>query len=347
MGKKKKNASKEHDYLNDDLLKVEKNRDLLPIARAIERLYEQFKECDEGEIADYIPELAKANKNNFCISLTTIDGNTHTVGNKNVRFSIQSISKPFIYGLALETHSREEVLKRIGVEPTGDSYDAMLKLDSSNKPYNPMVNAGAIVASDMVAGKTHSDRLDTINAMFTKYIGREPNMDMSVYTSERNSGNRNKALSYLLLNFDNIKNKVDDTLDLYFQQCAVRISSADLSVMASTLANHGVNPLTNEQAIHPQYIRDILSVMLTCGMYDYSGQWAFNIGMPAKSAVSGGIMMVIPGVGGLGIYSAPLDKYGNSVRGVKVCEELSRQIGLHILDASFASLRDRAFGEKS
>jgi glutaminase len=170
--------------------------------------------------------------------------------------------------------------------------------------------------------------------MYRRYIGRDIFVDISVFTSERSTGHRNRANAHLMLNFGMIDQNIEESLDLYFQQCSVMVNCRDLAVMAATLANKGVNPITKEQAVDARYIKDILSVMYTCGMYNFAGEWAYKVGIPAKSGVSGGIIAVVPGQMGIAVFSPLLDTRGNSVRGVKVCEELSQRLGLHLFDCA-------------
>jgi glutaminase len=179
-------------------------------------------------------------------------------------------------------------------------------------------------------------------AMFARYAGRDVFVDTATFLSERSTGFRNRAIAYLMLNFGMIQDRVDETLELYFNQCSVLVTSRDLAVMGATLANGGINPLTGARALESQYIKDLLSIMLSCGMYDYAGEWSYRVGLPAKSGVSGGVIAVVPGLAGIGIYSPPLDAKGNSVRGVRVCRELSERFGLHAFECGFSgtTLRD-------
>lgn len=300
----------------------------------LEGLHARHAALTEGAVASYIPELAKADPSWFGVAVATIDGQVHGAGDHERPFTIQSISKVMAYGLALEDHGRDEVLARVGVEPTGDAFDSIIKLDAATKrPHNPMVNAGAIAVTSMIRGADPTERLNRALGALARYAGREVLVDMPVFMSERTSGHRNRAIAHLMRNFGMLEASVDDTLDLYFALCAARVTCRDLAVMAATLANGGVNPLTGEQALAPAYIRDLLSVMFTCGLYDQAGQWAYTVGLPAKSGVSGGLLAVVPGVLGIGIFSPPLDARGNSVRAVRVCEDLSRRFGLHVFDA--------------
>ncbi len=297
----------------------------------LEDLYQKYLPCDDGTVASYIPELAKADRNHFSICIATVDGQVYTVGDFDRRFTIQSISKVFTYGMALEDRGREALLCKVGVEPTGDPFNSIIRLDENSKrPDNPMVNAGAIATTSLINGDNLSDRLNRILAMFQRYIGHEPYIDVPTFLSERTTGDRNRALAYLMRHFNMVDGSIDDALDLYFQQCSIMVSCTDLAMMAATIANYGIHPVTQIRAIDRQYIRDLLSIMYTCGMYNFAGEWAYQVGIPAKSGVSGGIIAVIPHKMGIAVYSPPLDHRGNSVRGIKVCESLSQALDLHI-----------------
>jgi glutaminase len=305
-----------------------------PFLEVIQDLYSKYKSLKEGAVANYIPELAKVNPDLFSICIVTVDGQIYEVGDFEQLFTIQSISKVFAYGLALEDHGRDYVLTRVGVEPTGDAFNAIILDEQSNRPLNPMVNAGAIATTSLIKGTGATERLNRMLEMFKRYIGHDVFVDISVFTSERSTGHRNRAMAHLMLNFGMIDQNIEESLDLYFQQCAVMVNCRDLAVMAATLANKGINPITQEQAVKGSYIKDILSVMYTCGMYNFAGEWAYKIGIPAKSGVCGGIIAVVPHQMGIGVFSPLLDVRGNSVRGVKVCEELSQQLGLHLFECS-------------
>ncbi|HEY9658959.1 MAG TPA: glutaminase A [Allocoleopsis sp.] len=288
----------------------------------------------DGKVANYIPELAKANPDWFGIAVATVDGQVFAVGDADHLFTIQSISKVFVHGLALEDHGRNYLLTRVGVEPTGDAFNAIVLDEQSKRPYNPMVNAGAIATTSLIKGADPTDKLNRMLDMFRRYIGHDIFVDISTFMSERTTGDRNRAMAYLMRNFGMIHTSIEESLDLYIQQCSIMVSCRDLAVMAATLANQGVNPLTGDRAVATQYIRDVLSVMYTCGMYIFAGEWAYRIGLPAKSGVSGGIIVVVPNQIGIAVFSPPLDQRGNSVRGVKVCEELSERFELHLFDSS-------------
>lgn len=300
----------------------------------LDDLHQTYRSLNTGKVADYIPELAKMNPNWFGICVATVDGQIFATGDSEQLFTIQSISKVFVQGLALEDHGRDYFLTKVGVEPTGDAFNAIVLDERSKRPYNPMVNAGAIATTSLIKGTDPTQRLNRMLDMFRRYIGHDIFVDISTFTSERTTGHRNRAMAHLMRNFGMIDDPIEESLDLYFQQCSIMVNCRDLAVMAATLANRGINPITGEQAVSPGYIRDILSVMHTCGMYNFAGEWTYRIGLPAKSGISGGIIVVVPNQIGIAVFSPLLDERGNSIRGVKVCEALSDQLDLHLFDSS-------------
>ncbi len=287
----------------------------------------------EGKVADYIPELFKANPNWFGICIATTDGQVYEVGDSQQPFTIQSISKPFTYGIALEDNGREAVLAKVGVEPTGDAFNSIRLNPATGQPANPMINAGAIATTSLVLGKTSQQKIARILETFSRYVGHDLTIDEAVYRSESETGHRNRAISHLLRNFSIIPSDPEPGLDAYFRQCSILVNCRDLAVMAATLAHNGINPVTGNRAILSEYVGNVLGVMTSCGMYDFAGAWIYRVGLPAKSGVGGGIIAVLPGQLGIGIFSPPLDALGNSVRGIKVCEDLSRDLRLHMLRA--------------
>ncbi|WNZ21924.1 glutaminase A [Leptolyngbya sp. NK1-12] len=305
-----------------------------PFRSYLNELYEKYRSLNQGNVADYIPELALAKPEWFGICVVTQDGHVFEVGDCDQLFTIQSISKAFVFGLALEDHGREYVNSKVSVEPTGEAFNSIVLDEVTNRPYNPMVNAGAIATTDLIKGKTGTERLKRLLEMFKRYTGREHDINVPVFLSEKATGYRNRAMAYLMLNFGMVSPNIDETLDLYFQQCSILVNAKDLAMMAATLANGGVNPVTKERAIDERYVQDVISVMLTCGMYDASGEWAYRVGLPAKSGVGGGITAIAPGKLGIGTFSPPLDAKGNSVRGIKVCEELAKDFGLHLFNVT-------------
>jgi glutaminase len=308
-----------------------------PIAYWLKQLHAKYQGAGEGKLASYIPELTRANPAHFGVALTTADGQAYEVGNSDVMFTIQSISKPLVYGLALEDHGSNAVLRKVGVEPTGEAFNSIVMDEVNNRPFNPMVNAGAIATTALVKGNGPEERFARILGMFSRYAGRQLTIDEAVFQSERATGHRNRAIAYLQLNSGMIEEPVSEHLDLYFKQCSILVSARDLAMMAATLANNGVNPLTGERAIAAEHVKTVLSVMASCGMYDYSGEWVYRVGLPAKSGVGGGIVAVLPGQFGFGVFSPLLDEHGNSFRGIEVCKELSQKFYLHVYDTHFAA----------
>lgn len=303
-----------------------------PILQFLESLHRRFAEIAEGDVATYIPELARANPDWFGICVATATGGVYEVGDTSQPFTIQSISKPLIYGLALEDCGRTEVLGKIGVEPTGDAFNSISLDPGTGRPKNPMINAGAIAATSLVLGRTPEKRFERMLATLSAYAGRDLDVDEAVYRSESDTGFRNRAIGYMLRNFGILVDDPTPTLEAYFRQCAITITCRDLAIMGATLANRGINPLTGKQAVRGEYVESILSVMGSCGMYDYAGEWIYRIGMPAKSGVAGGIVAVLPGQLGIGVFSPRLDARGNSTRGILVCNELSRRLDLHLFN---------------
>jgi glutaminase len=302
-----------------------------PLLRFLDHCHAEFSAEHGGAVADYIPELGKADPDHFGISLATIDGHVYEVGDSRIPFTIQSMSKPFVFALALDTLGAERVERSIGVEPSGDPFNS-IRLNADNHPFNPMVNAGAIACSGLIHEAKGAGAYEHIRAALSRFAGRELSMDQAVYASESATGDRNRAIGYLLRNSDVITNGVTAVLDVYFRQCSVLVTARDIAVMAATLANNGVNPVTREQVMTPYAIARTLSVMTSSGMYDYAGEWIYRVGIPAKSGVGGGILAALPARLGLGSYSPRLDKHGNSVRGIRVCEALSLHYDLHMLN---------------
>lgn len=295
-------------------------------------LHDRFDGLDDGAPADYIPELARVEPDRFGIAAMTLDGQRVGVGDHDHPFTIQSISKLLLYGLALEDHGRDRVLSRVGVAPTGERFNAIVLDEADNRAPNPMVNAGAIAVTDLVPGAGLEARLDRVLGMFERYLGRRPDIDGDVWDSERATGNRNRAIAYLMLSRGIVDDRVEESLDLYFAQCSVLVTADDLAVIGATLANLGVHPVSGEQVVPRWFTRDLLTVALTCGMYDYAGEWAYSVGIPAKSGVGGGIVGLAPGAGGIATFSPRLDGHGNSLRGIRVFEELSQGFDMHLFD---------------
>ena len=301
-----------------------------PVLEYLGRLLDEYRELEEGQVATYIPELGRADPGWFGICVVTADGHVYEVGDTDIDFTIQSISKPFVFGMALEDQGRDAVLQHVGVEPSGNPFNAIV-VDDRNRPFNPMVNAGAIVATGLIQARDDDHRMERIVDAFSHYAGRRLTLDETVYLSETKTGDRNRAIAHLMRSFDMLSGDVDAVIDAYFRQCSLLVTCRDLATMAATLANRGTNPITSNRALEPRYVENVLSVMSTCGMYDYAGEWVYTVGLPAKSGVSGGVIAVLPGQLGIGVFSPPLDARGNSARGIKVCQRMSADFDLHPL----------------
>jgi glutaminase len=304
-----------------------------PLLRFLDACHADFAAETGGNVADYIPELGKADPDHFGISLATLDGHVYEVGDSRIPFTIQSMSKPFVFALALDTLGAARVESAIGVEPSGDPFNS-IRLNADNHPFNPMVNAGAITCSGLIREAKGDGAFEYIRAALSRFAGRELAIDEAVFTSESTTGDRNRAIGYLLRTNSVLKEDVGKVLEVYFRQCAILVTARDIAIMAATLANRGKNPVTGEQVMTPYAISRTLSVMTSSGMYDYAGEWIYRVGIPAKSGVGGGILAALPARLGLGSYSPKLDSHGNSVRGIGVCEALSAHYDLHMLNRS-------------
>eukprot|EP00299_Pterocystis_sp_00344_P018078 c9038_g1_i1.p1 GENE.c9038_g1_i1~~c9038_g1_i1.p1 ORF type:complete len:542 (-),score=133.71 c9038_g1_i1:42-1667(-) len=293
-----------------------------PLSVLLANIVEKYRANSSGKLADYIPALTRANPNHCGVCIVTTTGETYVAGDWDVEFTIQSISKALTYDLAL-LQKKKEVLAKVGVEPSGEAFNSV-KIDSRGRPPNPMVNIGAIQIASMIDDNDFA----RILGHFSKYSGRQLRVDEEVCASETETGFKNFALAYLLKNQGLLEASVEKSTSTYFRQCSVLINSKDLAMIAATLANCGVNPVTGEIVTQSSNVAQVLSVMATCGMYNYAGSWMCEVGLPAKSGVGGGICCVVPGVLGVGVFSPLLDEVGNSVRGIEICHELSEVLGL-------------------
>jgi glutaminase len=298
----------------------------------VDDAYTAYLPLRRGEVASYIPELTKVNAEDFGVCVVTADGRIFEAGDCDRQFTIQSISKPFSFGIALEELGQDKVLRHVGVEPSGDVFNSIELQTGSNRPFNPMVNSGAIAVTALLHAVHGNATFDHLLDRFSAIAGRRLTIDHAVYESERRTGHRNRAIAYLLLNFGIVHEEAEAALDVYFKQCSILVTCRDLAMMAATLANMGRHPLTDAHGLALPCVKDVLSIMFTCGMYDYSGQWAYRVGVPAKSGVGGGVIAVVNRQLGIGTYSPRLDAHGNSCRGTEVCVELASRLGLHVFD---------------
>ncbi|XP_010889338.2 glutaminase a isoform X1 [Esox lucius] len=309
--------------------------DFMSFASEIDALYENAKNLGGGQVADYIPQLARFSPDLWAVSICTVDGQRHTVGDTKVPFCLQSCVKPLKYAIAVHDHGTEYVHRFIGKEPSGLRFNKLF-LNEEDKPHNPMVNAGAIVCTSLLKqGASNAEKFDYVMNFMNKLAGNEyVGFSNATFQSERESGDRNFAIGYYLKEKKCFPEGTDMTsiLDLYFQLCSIEVTCESASVMAATLANGGFCPITGERVLGPEAVRNTLSLMHSCGMYDFSGQFAFHVGLPAKSGVAGGILLVVPNVMGIMCWSPPLDKLGNSVRGIQFCTDLVSLCNFHNYD---------------
>jgi glutaminase len=314
----------------------------LPRERRIKALmadaHSRYAALDDGELADYIPALAQADPGWFGLTLVGVRGRTFSVGDAEIAFSIQSVSKPFVFALVCERLGHQAVHDRVGVNNTGLPFDSVMAIElNDGHPMNSMVNAGAIATTALVPGASAAERWAYIHSGLSRFAGRALELDQAVYRSESETNQRNKALARLLESYGRLDPDPIEVVDVYTRQCALSVTVTDLAVMGATLANGGTNPLTGERVVSAEVARDTLAVLASCGLYERSGDWLFEIGLPAKSGVSGGIVAVAPGKGALGSFSPRLDFAGNSVRGQRACAYLSRAVGMNLFASAPAS----------
>ncbi|XP_075036111.1 glutaminase kidney isoform, mitochondrial isoform X2 [Mixophyes fleayi] len=309
--------------------------DFMSFTSHIDELFESAKKLSGGKVADYIPQLAKFSPDLWGVSICTVDGQRHSVGDTKVPFCLQSCVKPLKYAIAVNDLSTEYVHRYVGKEPSGLRFNKLF-LNEDEKPHNPMVNAGAIVITSLIKqGSSNAEKFDYVMQFLNKMAGNEyVGFSNATFQSERESGDRNFAIGYYLKEKKCFPENTDmvGTLDFYFQLCSIEVTCESASVMAATLANGGFCPITGERVLSPEAVRNTLSLMHSCGMYDFSGQFAFHVGLPAKSGVSGGILLVVPNVMGMMFWSPPLDKLGNSVRGIQFCQDLVSLCNFHNYD---------------
>jgi glutaminase len=293
--------------------------------------HDRYRHLDAGEVATYIPALASAPPEHFgaCIASTT--GELAAVGDADVAFSIQSVAKPFVFALVCEELGSEVARDRLGVNATGLPFDSVMAIElSSDRTMNPMVNAGAIATTALVPGDDAATQWAFVQDGLSAFAGRQLELDEAVRESEAATNQRNHGIAHLLHGYGHLACDPDVAVDVYTRQCSVLVTATDLAVMGATLADGGVNPFTGRRVVSPEVCRRVLAVMATAGLYERSGDWLFEIGLPGKSGVSGGIVTVSPGKGGLGTYSPRLDEAGNSVRGQRLTKHLSERLGLNV-----------------
>lgn len=297
----------------------------------VKEAYELFKNVDEGTVADYIPALAKTPANLFGICVVGVNGSVHEAGDVAHEFSIQSVSKPFVFALVCQQIGAEEARKKLGVNGTGLPFNSVMAVElNRDRTMNPMVNAGAIAATSLVPGKTPQEKWQFIQDGLSRFAGRRLSLNQEVYESEAATNLRNRGIAKLLEGYGRMYCDALEATDVYTRQCSLNVTARDLAVMGATLADGGVNPITRERVIDRDHCKRVLAVLATAGLYELSGDWLFEIGLPGKSGVSGGIFTVAPGKGGLGTFAPRLDQAGNSVKGQRVSKFLSERLGLNL-----------------
>lgn len=305
-----------------------------PIPSYLDEVLQSVAADRTGVLANYIPELAEVDPERLGASIAMVDGELYASGDTDSLFTIQSISKPFVYALALADRGFERVLDKVGVEPSGEPFNEISLEDSSGRPLNPMINAGAITTHSLVGTETMNpaERMERVISGLSAFAGRSLDVDEAVYSSEIEHAHRNLAIAHMLRSHDILTENPTGVVEGYTRQCSLLVNVQDLAMMAATLANYGIQPVTGEQVVPKTVVRQVLSVMFTCGMYNAAGDWATQVGIPAKSGVGGGIIGAVPGQLGLATFSPRLDVHGNSVRGVSLFERFSSDMGMHVMN---------------
>ncbi len=313
--------------------------DFAALSADIKRMHDELLPVDSGAVADYIPQLKRVDPDQLAIALCTVDGQRLSVGNSTTAFCLQSVSKAVSYCLALDQHGIEAVHRHVGREPSGVSFNE-LALNPQGLPHNPLVNAGGIMTTSLIRpDEDIADRFDLVADTWRRLAGgRRPGFNNAVYLSERQTADRNFALGYSMRENGAFRPGTDllQTLEFYFQICSIEVDAELLAIAAASLANAGVCPLTEDPVFSQGTVQSCLSLMSSCGMYDFSGEFAFSIGIPAKSGVSGALMLVIPGLMGICVWSPRLDEHGNSVRGIEFCRKLVAEYNVHVFDSLVA-----------
>ncbi|WP_026535123.1 glutaminase A [Arthrobacter sp. H14] len=307
-----------------------------PIESYLRTLHAEISELRTGTPYSAVPGLTGGDPDNFGICLATVDGYVYEVGDTRKKFTLQSVSKPFTYGLALADLGPDAVDEKVDVEPSGDSFNEISLGHGTGRPANAMINAGALASTGLIKGSGGRSAIKRIINTYSDFAGRKLASSERIFQTELRNSDRNHALAYLLSSFNIIEDDPTTVLENYLRQCSVQVTCRDLSIMAATLANGGQNPLTGKQALDIGPVERVLSVMMTSGMYDDAGAWVSNVGMPAKSGVGGGTIAVLPGQVGVAVFSPPLDEHGGSVRGLATCQRLSQDMEMHFVRSARA-----------
>ncbi|HEY7030480.1 MAG TPA: glutaminase A [Thermomicrobiales bacterium] len=317
----------------DESSRVSTGRLPLPdqVRALMDEAYDRFKVTDEGENADYYPALAAVPRDLFGICVAGTDGATYHVGDAQYPFTLMSVSKPFVFALVAQAIGAEEARAKLGVNPTGLPFNSIMAVElNADRLSNPMVNSGALATTSLAPGNTAAEKWLFIHEGLSRFAGRTLEVDDAVYASASATNYRNQGIARLLQSYDRLYFDPVETTDLYTRQCSLNVTARDLAVMGATLADGGVNPLTGERVVDAGVCRRVLAVMATAGLYETSGDWLYDVGLPGKSGVGGGIVTIAPGKGGLATFAPPLDAAGNSVKGQLVARFLSDRLGLNV-----------------
>lgn len=320
---------------------------LLEVEQFLHEAYGHYRHDDDGEVADYIPALAEADPALFGACIVGAAGLYTEVGDALHEFSIQSVSKAFVFALVCDAIGHAEVLDKVGVNGTGLPFNSVMAIElNTDRTMNPMVNAGAMATTSLVPGADADEKWAFIRDGLSRFAGRPLELDDEVYASETKTNLRNQGIAHLLQGYGRLYADPDESTDTYTRQCSLLVSAHDLAVMGATLADGGINPLTGERAIEAHTCKRVLAVLATAGLYERSGDWLYEIGIPGKSGVSGGIVAIAPGKGAIGVFSPRLDAAGNSVRGQRLVKNLSQRLGLNLFASApvgfTGALRDAA-----
>ncbi len=297
----------------------------------VDEAWHRYRDVQDGEIAKYIPALARACSDAFGLCVVGTDGTMFAAGDARDVFSIQSVAKPFVFALVCDVFGEREVRAQIGVNATGFSFDSVMAIElNEERTMNPMVNAGALATTSLAPGKSADDKWRFIREGLSRFAGRELAMNEDVYRSEVATNRRNRGIARLLESYGRLYFDAEATTDIYTRQCALEINAADLAIMGATLADGGVNPHTNERVVRANVCKHVLAALAIAGMYERSGDWLYDIGLPGKSGVSGGMVTIVPGKGGMGAFAPLLDAAGNSVKGQLAAKFLSERLGLNL-----------------
>jgi glutaminase len=301
------------------------------VREAMKQAHERYRSLDYGRLANYIPALSAVRANLFGLSVVSVHGVVFSEGDAKSAFTIQSVAKPFVLALVCQALGTEEIRAKVGVNGTGMGFDSVLAIElNPQRTMNPMVNAGAIATTSLAPGVNAADKWRFIHDGLSRFAGRALALNQAIYHSEAAANQRNRGIAQLLQSYDRMYFDAAEATDIYTKQCSLDVTTEDLAVMAATLADGGINPLTRERVVDAAICKRVLAVLAIAGMYERSGDWLYDIGLPGKSGVSGGIITIAPGKGGMGCFAPLLDEAGNSIKGQLATKFLSEQLGLNL-----------------